>query len=304
VLVQPLYGSLVSSNSFDRRDASEVNRDIVRWFGTRSKRLFFLFVNYFDAHYPYDAPRPYDHRFGKVPQAAIRRAADSGFRGHVPEPLLEDRSALVTAYDNCLAYLDDQVGQLVRFLARSPEWANTVVIITSDHGEAFGEHRVYGHGMNLYREVLHVPLIFLGPGIPAGRRVAHVAPLREIFQTVIDLVSGPNPIFDRTSLRRFWRPSLKIRPSDDVAISELVSSISVTTPEWHYIYSGNGRSELYHWTTDPQERIDLSEHLEGQRTLHVPRVALSHDIGIIDRALARAGLFCRNDANGISVFAQ
>jgi hypothetical protein len=65
-----------------------------------------------------------------------------------------------------------------------------------------------------------------------------------------------------------------------VAISELASSISVTTPEWHYIYSGNGRSELYHWTTDPQESIDLSEYEEGQRRLHVLHVALSHDMGI------------------------
>ena len=80
-----------------------------------------------------------------------------------------EREGVIAAYDNGLNYIDSQVGELLQFLERSPEWSNTYVIITADHGEGFGEHDTYTHGWDLYREVLHVPLIVAGPGIPAGR---------------------------------------------------------------------------------------------------------------------------------------
>lgn len=194
---------------------------------------------------------PFHRRFGQVREAVIHRAANFEYRGGVPTPLLAEREWVITTYDNCLAYLDDQVGKLVEVLARSPDWPNTVVIITSDHGEALGEHDAYGHGMNLYREVTHVPLILLRPGIPAGLRVSHIARTRELFQTVIDMVSSPSLHLERSSLRRFWTPRFKPAGADDMAVSELLSVTSLTTPEWHYHFYADGRSELYHWPTDP-----------------------------------------------------
>ena len=280
LLVQPLYERLAHPNSFDRRSAREVNKDIYRWFGRRSGRPFFLFVNYFDTHYPYVAPPPYDHRFGRIPDTAMRRAVNFEYRGGVPKPLLAERDQVIAAYDNCLAFLDDQVGQFLQFLARSPERSNTIVIITSDHGEAFGEHAAYGHGINLYREALHVPLIFFGPGIPAGLRVNHIVRSREIFQTIIDLVSGEHLRFNRSSFRRFWTPGFKPGPSDDTALSELIAVISLTTPEWHYLNHADGHSELYHWPTDLQEKIDLSGAPPYRGTLAAMQALLGHRVGI------------------------
>lgn len=280
VFVQPLYERLAHPDSFDRRNAREVNKDIYRWFGRRSGRPFFLFVNYFDTHYPYMAPPPYDHRFGRIPDAAMRRAANFEYRGGVPKPLLAERDQVVAAYDNCLAFLDDQVGQLLEFLARLPERSNTIVIITSDHGEAFGEHAAYGHGINLYREALHVPLIVFGPGIPAGLRINQIVRSREIFPTAIDLVSGEHLLFNRSSFRRFWTPGFKPSPSDNTALSELIAVISLTTPEWHYLYYADGHAELYHWPTDPQEKIDLSRAPPYRGTLAALQSLLDHRVGI------------------------
>ncbi len=265
-LVQPSYDRLVHFDSFDRRDARELNRDVFRWFGRRSSRPFFLFINYFDAHYPYLPPPPYNQRFGKISEALIQRAVKFEYRGNVPKPPAEEQESLVTAYDNSLAYLDDQVRSLLQFLARSPEWSNTFVIITSDHGEAFGEHGSYGHGLDLYREVLHVPLILVGPGIPAGRRIASLAPIRELFPTVLDLVFGEGLPFSRSSLRRFWTPNSPVTAFDGVATSELIPVISLTTSEWHYLYYVDGRTELFHWSKDPQEETNLSEAPQYQQT--------------------------------------
>ena len=178
----------------------------------------------------------------------------------------QERQALVDAYDNCLASLDDQVGKLLTFLASRPEWSNTIVIITSDHGEAFGEHGAYNHGWNLYRETVHVPLVIFGPGVPAGTRLTDTVPVRKLFPTVLDLTLGEKLPFSRVSLRRFWTPGFRPEPFDETAISELISRkagvpgyISLTTPEWQYIEDSQGRKELYQWATSPEERVNLAE---------------------------------------------
>ncbi len=267
LLTQPLYGSLVRHDFLDRRGASAVNSDVIRWFKRRSGEPFFLFVNYFDAHSPYFAPSPFDGRFGQTSRAVLDKAWPIMDEADFSHPLSDqERQALVDAYDNCLASLDDQVGKLLTFLASRPEWSNTIVIITSDHGEAFGEHGAYNHGWNLYRETVHVPLVIFGPGVPAGMRLADTVPVRKLFPTVLDLTLGEKLPFSRASLRRFWTPGFRPEPFDETAISELISRkagvpgyISLTTPEWQYIEDSQGRKELYQWATSPEERVNLAE---------------------------------------------
>ena len=137
------------------------------------------------------------------------------------------------------------MGELLRFLERSPEWANTYVIITADHGEGFGEHGTYTHGWNLYREVLHVPLIIAGPGIPAGVRITDIARTRQIFTTALELAGVKEAVLRRTSLSRLWDPGYAPSNPDEPAISEVLDNfalpapqgmISITTREWQLIY--------------------------------------------------------------------
>lgn len=268
-LAGPLYRRFIHPDRLDRRDAREINGDVFRWFRRRSKQPFFLFINYYDAHVPYLPPAPYDRRFGRIPQRMLPNLRS---RESLPEPLPQDEhAALIAGYDNCLAFLDEQVGKLVEFLSRSSEASRTIVIITSDHGEAFGEHGSYGHGWDVYREVLHVPLIILGPGIPAGYRVPRVAQIREIFPTVLELVLGPVQPFNRLSLRRFWTPSFKPEPFDELAVSEVsadihtpnsAGAVSLMTSEWHYLQNSRGSAELYHWPTDRQEKNNLTASRE------------------------------------------
>lgn len=288
-VVQPLYQHVVQYDLFNRRNAAEVNQDVFRWFHRRSSRPFFLFINYFDCHDPYLAPPPYRGRFGQLKEDVVRSVNTIDGIGMHKSLSREDQDSFVAGYDNSLAFLDDQVSQLMRVLAVSPDWANTVVIITSDHGEGFGEHTRYGHGWNIYREVLHVPLIIFGSGIPKGLRVRNLVRIRELFPTVIDLALGGQPPFRRTSLRRFWTPGFQPEPFDEAVVSQLIPNlygpertayIALTTSEWYYLQDSSGRAELYHRPTDPQERMNLIHSVEHRQTVELLSRRLRETAGI------------------------
>ena len=92
-------------------------------------------------------------------------------RDHLQSP--EQRQGEIDAYDGAIAYVDTHINQLLAELQKRHLDANTLVVITSDHGEAFGEHGSYLHGNSLYREEAHVPLIFWWPGRVRGLLMEH-----------------------------------------------------------------------------------------------------------------------------------
>ncbi len=282
----PLYQHLVHYDDFSRRDGHEMNDEIFRWHRQRSNRPFFLMVNYFDAHAPYLAPAPYNGRFGQISENLLRQR-DKQVDGQPTKPFTEEqRKALIAAYDECLASIDNQVGGLLQYLSSTRDWSNTIVIITADHGDAFGEHGTYDHGWNLYRELIHVPLIFYGPGIPAGQRIAGVVRTRELFATVVDLAAGQKSSFLAYSLRRSWTPEFQPHTRHNGVVSEVVAGgdermayVCLTTNEWHLILEANGRVELYQWPTDPEEQHDLARLPEYQLTLARLRHQMEEQVG-------------------------
>lgn len=276
-LIQPVYQSFCRFDYLERQDARETNHEVIRWLRHPQANPYFLFINYFDVHVPYLTWPPYDHRFGRVSGRLVHKLFD-GLQGPGPPRGItsSDRDGLIAAYDNCLAYLDAQVGSLLDFLDQTPQGRNTIVIVTSDHGEEFGEQGFYSHGYNLYREALHVPLIIAGPGIPKDARISHLVRTRDLFSTVLDLAGGGKTPFSRDSLGRFWDPTFTPQAFDDFAVSELVpifneggkqAMISLTTPEWQYIYHSNGRQELYRWTADPLDQVNLAGFDQAQPAL-------------------------------------
>lgn len=285
-LAEPLYRRLLRIDRLDRRSAEELNRDIFRWFRRRSGRPFFLFVNYLDAHAPYWAPPPFNRRFGELTDAAVRRM-DSMRGMRVPEPVPpENQASLIAGYDNCIAYLDEHLGRLIEFLRRSPDWPNTMVIVTADHGEAFGEHGTYGHEWNLHREIVHVPLLIWGPGIPKNARIAHLTRVREVFPTVLDLATSGGLPLAPVSLRRFWTPGYQPSRADDAVVSQLIPNagesgtayISLLTSGWHYLQDSRGQRELYLWPHDPEERVNQAESPEHQPVLRELREMLDRTV--------------------------
>ncbi len=170
--------NLVSpGNFFDRkwiglqtRHAHELNETFLTWLGRRrSDRPFFAFLNYFDAHEPYIPPLEHYGQFG------IRPAFPRDFRflmdyvGTIKDLLqLRDITMARDCYDDCIASLDEQLGRLLETLQSRGLLENTDVIITSDHGEAFGEHKTFGHSYSVMLNEVGVPLVILSPALRPG----------------------------------------------------------------------------------------------------------------------------------------
>ena len=261
-----------------RKDAAQINCDFLEWLSEQEKgRPFFAFLNYFDAHSPYLLPEGCKHQFGRAEttaELAILQDWDNRPKQNVPE---NELTLVSDAYDDCIAYLDSQIGKLIDELERRGVLDNTLVIITSDHGEELGEHRLYGHARSLYSQEVHVPLMILAPGDgAAGRIVADPVSLRDLPATIVDLLgaSGDSP-FPGSSLARYWKPGPgQHDPStpavlSEVALRDKVSKNENRAPAWRgpmmsivahgktYIRNADGREELYDILSDPADSRDL-----------------------------------------------
>jgi len=177
----------------DRRAAETTSR-AVRWLEqTRDPtRPFFLFVHYFDPHDPYDPPPPFAGRF----RSADGERRREGVRG--PRASADERVARALAafhretarpYDEEIAYADDQLARLLGVLDRLGLADDTIVVMTADHGEGLGQHGWLLHGVNVYEELVRVPLLVRWPRRIPARRVSG-APVEQvdIVPTVLDLV--------------------------------------------------------------------------------------------------------------------
>lgn len=262
-----------------RKDAAEINLDFLQWLSGHRGRPFFAFLNYYDAHDPYVVPEGFGRHFGEVPTTPadfalinsphIDQRLSSG-KGVTPRELALVRDS----YDDCIAYLDEQIGLLFDELDRRGVLENTLVIVTADHGEHLGEHRIYGHGQSLYRAEIHVPLLIVHPAkAPAGRVVEAPVGLRDLAATVVDLVGiTDSALFPGRSLATTWRTAGG--PADPV-LSELIRvgkpspgvrwppalrgpMRSVVADGRTYIRNGDGAEELYDASADPGEIHDLS----------------------------------------------
>jgi arylsulfatase A-like enzyme len=256
-----------------RKTAAHVGRELLDWLDTDEHRPFFAMLNYYDAHHPYGPPAPYDSIFGS--------------RGLHFNHNLEQTDSLPAsagldeekAYNGSLAYLDHEIGGLLDSLDARGKLRNTIVIITSDHGEEFAEHGWLGHGNDLYLPSLHVPLIVVAPGnAPAGTRVAGVVSTRDIAATIAAMTGSDSAhVFPGKSLARFWSEGAV---ATDTAIAQLDSDDrirplfpaargdmdAVVTPEYHLIRDGRGDLDLFDLRSDPLEMRDLSA-TEGARVV-------------------------------------
>ena len=266
-----------------RKRASQVNQEFFDWLDRANGKPFFAFLNYFDIHDPYLTNSTYQTRFsneathGELVNFQFQPAS---FR-RKPKLTEQEVQAEVDGYDGCLAYLDDRLGELFTELSRRGLDKNTLVILTSDHGEAFGDHDLFGHGNGLYVDTLRVPLIFVWPGkVPSGNRVSQLVSLHNIPATVMELLGvTASPSFPGNSLVRFWSGNPN-KEEKSAVLSEISPGRfkggpptyptakgglqSLTTEQWHFILSESGKTELYAWHEDPNETRDLSESPGGR----------------------------------------
>jgi arylsulfatase A-like enzyme len=220
--------------------------EFLGWEREHGQRPFFAFLNFYDAHLPYDPPGDWSRRFATKPNDLDR-------------------------YDGAIAYMDQEVGLILAELQRRGILDHTIVVITSDHGEGFGEHGLYGHGNSLYRPELHVPLVIRYPGhVPANQRVASAVSLRDLGATLFDLTGLKiSSSIGGSSLAGSWTGAtssqsavvaevsagINTEPNAPVSRGAMRSLIDSAT---HYIRNGDGVEELYSYRDDPGELRDIS----------------------------------------------
>jgi arylsulfatase A-like enzyme len=271
-----------------RKSAEEVNEEFLDWLKARQdSRPYFVFLNYFDAHDPYQPPAPFDTLFSSPDAARLVENLENSSVTAARAP--EVNQAAIDKYDESIAYLDHHLGRLFSELKRQGRWDNTLVVIVSDHGEEFGERGVYFHGNSLYRGSLEVPLLLRFPGaVPAGGSIAVPVSIKDLAATVLDL-SGARVTLPGQSLARYWNGratdnaatadtllmelNYAPRPPKDAPIAKGPMK-SVLRNNLRLIRNGDGREELFDFATDRNERVDLATRPERQGDLQMLREAL------------------------------
>ena len=151
-------------------------------------RPFFLFVNYMDAHEPYVPPVPFAAAFpGRDPgfhhddYLALTAEVMDGSRAISPA----ERAHLISQYDGAIRYIDAQIAALATRLQQLGVWDRTMLVVTADHGEAFGERGLVGHGTSVYQDQVHVPLVIKYPRRAKAGRVVRQVSLVDVLPTVL-----------------------------------------------------------------------------------------------------------------------
>jgi len=254
-----------------RKSARRVNQELLDWLQHDDARPFFAFLNYFDAHAPYLPPPPYDTLFGP------RRPRRNPLISEEREMTQAELSAEVDAYDGAIRYMDDALRRLLDNLQRSGKLENTIVVVTADHGEQFGEHGLVNHGNSLYMPLLHVPLVIYAPGrIPGGVRVTSWISTRDIAATLADLAARDSAAFPGESLAHQWRNASTMNSGHVQSEVSQASGLPPQYPAAHgdmtsvisggfqLITSTAGTEQLFDLARDPAQQRDLSSNQEFQ----------------------------------------
>jgi arylsulfatase A-like enzyme len=165
------------------------------WLKEHSKERFFLFLHYWDCHCDYNPPPPFDKKFDPHYQGhETGRFIASRQKALEKTISARDLAHLMALYDGGIAYTDEHVGMVLQVLQFLGLADKTLVVVLSDHGEAFLEHGRFLHGDTVYEEEIHVPLIMRLPGvIPAGKRIAGNVSHVDLMPTVLGLLQVKIP---------------------------------------------------------------------------------------------------------------
>ncbi len=188
--------TIFTSPKYDvlRDEPASATTDLaMKWLRDAGGKRFFLFVHYWDVHYDYLPPPPYDTMFDPDYRGSITGAnffGNPAVRRGMPQ---RDLDHLLALYDGEVRWVDDHIARLIAVVEELGIAEHTAIIVTADHGDEFFEHGFKGHGRTLYREVVQVPLIARVPGVKPETVVEAPVSLVDLAPTVLSVMGIREP---------------------------------------------------------------------------------------------------------------
>jgi len=273
--------------------AEAITKNAFSWIKNNKNSAFFVWIHYMDVHHPYVPPEKHLIKFSDktISQKEINILHNKML--NEPNSISNtDIKNLINLYDACINYVDYWIGKFLTALEAIGLLDNSLIILTADHGDSFGEHGEFGHGersANLYDEIIRIPLIISAPNIRKGEIYDQVS-LLDIAPTVLDFLSiqKPNSMWGESLLSRNLQKKngvfvetlsvgaqayININLSENVIKEEsnlirMKGVIAYRTKSWKYIYKMDGVHELYNLKIDPKERKNIvNEHVEKAEEL-------------------------------------
>jgi arylsulfatase A-like enzyme len=258
---------------------------------------FFLWLHYIDPHAPYGCGGNKSFRGDTLlsgirhdaPRLDVRFEAIARLRSGEIRLSLSEKDQLIALYDAGVAEVDRQIGAVVDRVrgSRSRKSGKQVttntrtiddplLIVVADHGEEFWDHGGVEHGHTLYEELVRVPLIFSGGGLPTSERLSNLVRLIDLPQTILAILglSGPDSIDGKSFASTLARLHSGSPPDARAALCEALlfaeEKVAIRTDHYKYIQWANGKEELYDLLHDPAELRDVAASTDltwGRRML-------------------------------------
>ena len=251
----------------------------LEWLAAQEGRPFFMFLHFFDIHSDYRPEPRYAEQFGKPYQGPVdgsTRQLIAFLRRQIAFDA-DDRAHLVDLYDAEIRQLDQGLEDLFARLSELGALEQTLVVVTADHGEELFDHGGVFHGRTQYQEMLRVPLIIVGPGIPRGLRSDRPVSLVDLAPTLLTLFGAAvPPAVAGRDLAPLWQGDGAGWPERDL-FAEANSTSEGGSPQravlrgrWKLVLHASGQRELFDLGGDPSERANRAA-AEPERTAELAR---------------------------------
>jgi arylsulfatase A-like enzyme/tetratricopeptide (TPR) repeat protein len=218
-------------------ESEKVASDVVtianRWIANEIQPPFFLWLHFYDPHFPFTPPEPFRSRFAN------------------------------SLYDGEIAYMDDAIGKIINKLNTLGWMKNTLIVVVGDHGEGLGEHQEPSHGYLIYDSTMRVPLIMSGPGVPQNKTIDSQVSVSDLDPTILEACAIKNE--SKVDGKSFWKyfQSGTIPPSPSLLENRTLhyqfgwATLSgIRFKDWKWIHAST--PELYDLKTDPHEKNNLA----------------------------------------------
>lgn len=246
---------------YEIRGQSLVNSTLPWLDKVGGKSSFFLWLHFFDPHAPYDPPENYLSTIGKDKDYLRYLGRDGTVRGSRVRFDPEDKKLLRQLYQREIEYLDTQLARLFSYLKERGLFDQSLIIITSDHGEAFWERGFQGHGKNFYNEEIHVPLLIKLPKQREKVLVEEPVGLIRVYPFIKQyLTTDKNSVEKKKVVELFTKEPFIISEANHTGTDKK----AIIEDRYKFILDLNtGERELYDYINDQEEKNNLVDLRPG-----------------------------------------